>query len=111
MEGLLVPLGNETSLDDPLISAETELFRYFAGEPHRGTGAVHGLTEADAARIDAMLGRHGAFVGIRVDRERLGRSMEAWVHVQIAPHAGVLDLLEGVIPRPTTGVLTWTNTD
>jgi Family of unknown function (DUF6210) len=115
-EGVFVPLGNDMALDPPkLLGIEDELFAYFTGPPWNCTGAISGLTIADADVIDRIMTTHPFFQGIRVNRSRLLDSQEAWVHVTIDATAMIYTApgpyLEGFEPRPTSGVLTWCNSD
>ena len=96
-----------------LISKETELFHYFSRSPWNGTGATTGLTQQDADFIDALLRKPPSLAFVRVARERLLESHEAWVHVVVDRDTDDVELsiFAGLDPFPTKALLTWTNTD
>lgn len=83
-EGILVPIPAPSS------STEDHLYEMFGPASKYGGHCADGIDQEDADRIDALLAtHHHAFQGERiiwVDRERLGDSWEAWVHVRIGPH-------------------------
>ncbi len=114
-EGVFVPLRNDTGYRDPkLISPENDLFDYFEGPKHRGTGATSGLDSADADFIDSVLANCSLAGVLSVDRERLGESHEAWVHVVVhreEQNEDELKIFRGLGPYPRCGLLTWSNTD
>lgn len=110
LEGVFVPVGNDVGLDGRLRSAENRLGDYFRGPPHLGSGAVHGLTEAEALLVESSLHENLGLRNITVDRRRLRESREAWVHIRVDAPAGRTPLFEGLGPFPLAGVLTWTNT-
>ena len=83
MEGVFVPVSNDLDLQDKLISPEIALWRYSKGAPHYRQGAPRGLAEADAARVEKALHETNLLGCVTVDRKRLARSHEAWVHVHI----------------------------
>jgi hypothetical protein len=110
VEGVLVPVCNDVPLDDPTaVSPATELSEYFAGPAHGGAGATSGLDQRDADFIDDVLRRCGCGDAIKVDRERLRESHEAWVRVNVMSEG--VGHFEGFTPYPRAGVLTWPNTD
>ncbi|MEM8530813.1 MAG: DUF6210 family protein [Chloroflexota bacterium] len=113
LEGIFVPLRNEcTAKERTLISPEHDLWDYFTNGKWAGTGATSGLGTEDAAFIDALLNRVWLFPAIRVDRQRLKESHEAWVFVSITgDELGSSPLFSGFAPYPRTGVLTWQNSD
>jgi hypothetical protein len=112
IEGVFVPIRNELSLPSrELMSPETELFEYFEGPKHRGTGATSGLDAEDAAFIEAVLDRWSVGDLIALDRDRLSESHEAWVRVLLSSADDALSVFRGFGPYPRPGVLIWTNTD
>ena len=113
LQGALIPLRNDVEHPSgKLLSPETDLFAYFQGPPHDGTGATLGLSEADADFIDSVL-RKWKLTHVRVDRARLSESHEAWVWVLVheEPPNPARPLFHGFGPYPLRGVLVWTNTD
>jgi hypothetical protein len=105
-EGIFVPWANDIEGDSPkLISAELAL----SDLPWEIASSK--MTPADADRVDAVLRAEPEFQGIRVDRDRLAESYEAWVHVVIEPSHRLGDAVYGVAPFPRTAVLVWTNSD
>ncbi|MBB5030547.1 DUF6210 family protein [Prosthecobacter vanneervenii] len=115
VEGVYVPLRNDYSAQDFRFSSpELELSAYFEGPKHRGAGAISGLDSEDAEFIDDILSRHGLNESISVDREKLGDSHEAWVHVVVKAdesHDEDLAQFTGFGPYPRHGILTWANSD
>jgi hypothetical protein len=109
MEGIFVPVGNDTSLDGKLLSAEIRLNDYFRGAPHLGNGAVHGITDADAALVESALHENLLLRNLTVDRQRLHESYEGWVCLRIDRPESQPPLFEGLSPFPLSGVLTWSN--
>lgn len=83
-EGLLVPLKD--------VAGKTidSLMALFAEHSKHQGWCANGLDDDDPEQIDAILAEHHhAFKSTRVitvDRERLGDSWEAWVHVRIGEH-------------------------
>ncbi len=83
-EGVYAPLKNNVDPNSyKFTSPEIELFGYFEGPKHQGSGATDGLDEEDANFIDAVLERWELSDSLKVDRERLEESHEAWVYVTI----------------------------
>jgi Family of unknown function (DUF6210) len=83
-EGVLVPIPAPSS------STDDRLYEMFGPGSKYGGHCSDGIDEEDADSIDALLAvHHHAFQGeriVRVDRERLRDSWEAWVHVRIGAH-------------------------
>ena len=100
MEGVFVPLDN-------FAGHAQELLRFFTGPKWQGY-CDSGIDAETADFIDATLGKIPGHATIKVDRNRLADSHEAWVHVSIAdPHS--TGLLEGF--APCNAILTWPNSD
>ena len=110
IEGVYVPVRNDYLLPNgPLESPEIELSRYFVGL----VGAIRGLKAADADFIDSILHRVGLHT-VTVDRSRLAKSHEAWIHVVIAGDEdddSSRATFSGFSPYPRQGILTWCNSD
>ena len=114
IEGVFVPFG---SGDPPgrVLSLLGKLDPLFdgPGSKYNGTGAARGpdpgLDLEDADFIDSVLDgwRYGF---IRVDRNRLKDSVEAWVWVMLTPDSEPA-LFRGFGPYPRPGILTWANSD
>ncbi|KYF51055.1 hypothetical protein BE08_28365 [Sorangium cellulosum] len=104
LEGAYVPLDAD---------AGEELYAYFAGPKHQGTGATSGLDDEDAAFIEMVLAKHGLSGFISLDRSRLRASHEAWVWATVTGDRGDHEtaLFRGLGPYPREAVLTWDNTD
>src|SRR5262245_56390620 len=119
IEGVFVPLRTDHSFPDwTLLSPEIELSEYFEGPVHRGTGATSGLSVSDVDFIDRILAKRGLASSLRVDRDRLMESHEAWVYVIVTAADGgeaqmddSLRAFAGFEPCPRCGILTWTNSD
>ena len=104
IEGVYIPL------DDDFNGIESKLHEYFTGRKHGGTGATSGLDEADAERVDEILRSRPLPCPMRVDRDLLDASMEAWVHVRLGQETGLAALFEGFASN-ARAVLTWANSD
>ncbi len=109
-EGALIPLGCDYAEG---IKKEVVFHDYFIHGPWRGSGATTGLTEGDADFIDRTLGENPALGFIRVDRERLRESHEAWVRVLVREDTPdkELSLFSGFGSLPLEAILTWQNSD
>jgi hypothetical protein len=105
-EGIFVPWYNDVELDSSkLISPELAL----SDLPWEIASSKMSAAAADG--VDAVLRATSAFQGIRVDRDRLAESYEAWVHVVIEPPHQLGNIVWGVEPFPRAAVLIWTNSD
>jgi hypothetical protein len=117
MEGIFVPVGNDLGEAGKVSTLADPLADYFARPPsERPSNSDESITAADADAIDSVLARAGWLAGVRVDRQRLAGSYEAWVHVTIdetvaASTIMLGGLLEGFEPFPTRAVLVWPNSD
>lgn len=102
-EGILAPLSPDYPVDArgrPAVDTlEERLGRVLLGLARLDAQA------ADA--VDAILSEYRETAGIRVDRQRLGDSGEAWVHVEVAPNEWLP--LQGF--GHCRAVLTWNNSD
>jgi hypothetical protein len=115
VEGVYIPPRNDVSHEEHrLLGPGNDLFAYFEGPKHQGTGATSGLDAEDADFIDAILRSNALSDSISVDRTRLRESHEAWVHVLVhreEENQHDLKIFCGLGPYPRPGILTWTNTD
>ena len=105
LEGAYIPLDADLG---------EELYAYFAGPKHRGTGATGGLDSEDAAFIEMLLAKRRLSTFISLDRNRLHESHEAWVWAMLTGDGGGTPdctLFAGLGPYPRAAVLTWDNTD
>ena len=107
-EGVLVPFDNDCDVERRFMSLELDLDQYFQ-TAWEGTNATLGIKDSDANAIDALLQSRKLTDWIRVDRERLRESFEAWIHVTVlADHPFYC---HGFGPYPRHGILTWANSD
>lgn len=113
LEGVFIPLRNDcTEKERGFVSPENELYDYFTGPKWRGTGATNGIDSDDANFIDSTLGKTNLFPTIRVNRDKLHESHEAWVHVTVdGDEPCDPPLFSGFAPYPRPGILTWQNSD
>ncbi len=113
LEGAFVPIRNDVSLEGEFISPERDLREYFIGPKHGGCGAPHGLDLEDADFIDRALTKARLDSWLKVDRQRLKESCEAWVFLTVLgdEDLGGSSICKGFGPYPKRGVLTWTNSD
>ena len=114
-EGVFVPLHNDVEgKGRKLVSPANDLFDFFEGPKHSGTGAISGLDAEDADFIDSVLAKSSLSGVLSVDRERLRESHEAWVHVVVhreEDNEHGLPIFRGLGPYSRRGILTWENTD
>jgi hypothetical protein len=128
-EGWYVPLVDSRYDQDAALKA------YFGGPPWNGACAT-GITNADADFVDRLLQSSSVSAFLRVDRERLTNSHEAWLHVVIGtvpikatvfpPASAPGGQSSAPLPPPTPinrakapvygfsgyrGILTWCNAD
>lgn len=101
LEGVLAPLDMESKSFEEIMN----LFDAYAPQ---------GITAMTADAIDAILVAEPVAKTVRVDRERLAESWEAWVYVIVDFPASVaadadLELFSGF--GKGHGVLTWPNSD
>ena len=89
IEGIYIPLKNNIERESLAFrSPELELYDYFWGPKHRGVGATDGLDREDADFIDTVLEKWKLSDSLKVDRERLKESHEAWVYVTVLGNEG-----------------------
>jgi hypothetical protein len=100
MEGYLVPFAGEVP------NTCARLLLHFTG-PKWGGWCSDRIDGETADEIDSVLADMAGRDHIIVDRTKLDRSWEAWVHVKIA--GPLLALVEGATPGEA--VLTWPNSD
>lgn len=112
-EGSLVPFANVvTDPDGRVVGPSDALESYFLNGPHGGTGATLGLNEPDACEVEMVFAQWVNGPGaIRVDRDRLAQSCEAWVHVVVDVGATGLVARDPEGPTSRDAVLTWMNSD
>jgi hypothetical protein len=96
--GFFVPL-DETLSESIPEPVEDALGKLLANAPY--------LSERKADDVDVLLTRYGETDFLRVDREMLAKSGEAWVYVNVMSGRGCP--LKG--SGPWKGVLVWANSD
>ena len=99
LEGLFIPFNSDqtSSTSEDGLYCRLEAFYEREGR----------VWSANADHFDALLAADASTAWVRLDRERLSESDEAWVHVVMAP---VGDWpVKGLPPGPA--VLTWLNSD
>ena len=110
VEGVYAPLSDERH------AQQQQLSDYFTGPKYQGW-CTEGIDEEDASVIDAILATACDSACLRVNRDKLRVSHEAWIYVTIHPpvHAPI-----GWETQPgytvygfsgNEGVLTWENSD
>lgn len=116
-EGVYFPIANDLDNNYKLISPSIDLYEYFTGSKHNGTGATNGLDHEDIIVINKILDKYKLSAFIKVDLNNLAKSHEAWIHVLIEIPKNIsefqldLFLFEGFGPYPRKGILTWANSD
>ena len=101
LEGMLIPFNNDYPLEQPEAFIENRLCSYFADH---GWGK---LTLDQVDELDNILDEYSETKGVKVDRERLDKSTEAWVWVICKETAN--SCFEGF--GEFKAVLTWPNSD
>ena len=115
VEGVFVPLGSGYEPPGRVFALQARLDPLFdgPGSKYNGSGAARGsdpgLDLEDADFIDSVLDAW-RYRYIRVDRDRLKESIEAWVWVVLTPDSEPA-LFRGFEPYPRPGILTWANSD
>jgi hypothetical protein len=110
-EGVLIPFGNDGNPIERLYPMEKKLYDYFTGPPYRGSGAMRGISEADADKLDRFFQGDLTFSILSVDRTRLHDSHEAWLYVLVQKRESPAPLFSGLGTFPLRAVLTWNNSD
>ena len=104
-EGVFVPL------KDPLVNQQNELELYFTGSKWKGH-CYHEIDDETADFVDAILSSSYVTKRLKVNREKLSESHEAWIHVTILPPGDSEDDLQEFYGfSNNSGVLTWENSD
>jgi len=113
LEGVFVPLRNDVLTEtQEFLSPERDLCEHFTGPKHCGAGATPGLDSEDADFIDGVLAKHRLADVLRVERNKLRDSHEAWVQVVVSgDESDEHPVFSGFGPYPRQGVLTWSNSD
>ena len=113
LEGVFIPLFDELKGEHQ----ETQLLNFFTGNKWMGNCA-RGIDAETADFVDEVLIQSVATDVLRVDRQKLAQSCEAWVHVKIGEHIDTdlrnttqykLSSLSSFYGKK--GVLTWANSD
>lgn len=103
IEGIYLPIANEYSLSNELISPEIELMEYFS------TYTSDFLQENDVEKINKILENYKLSDFIQIDLDKLNESHESWIYVNVY-YDEKYDLLDN-FNFPLKGVLTWSNND
>ena len=103
MEGAFIPLQDEE------IDQQTMLYEYFTGPKWRGH-CYGGIDEETADFLDEVFARSLSTSCLKVNRAKLNRCEEAWIHVLIdQPADDQYPLVDGF--SSNEGVATWDNSD
>src|SRR5215204_4527094 len=86
-EGVFVPL------KDPLVNQQEQLEKYFTGSKWKGH-CYNNIDIETADFIDKILKSSYLTSRLKVNREKLNESHEAWIHVNILPDNRDKDLQE-----------------
>ena len=104
-EGAFVPL------KDSLVNQQEQLERYFTGSKWNGH-CYNEIDEETADFVDIVLASSYVTKRLKVNREKLSDSHQAWIHVIILPPDEREDDLQEFYGFPSnSGVLTWENSD
>lgn len=104
IEGVFAPLTNL------VFNQREKLNKFFTGTKWGGY-CYKGIDEETADFIDSVLIESPQTEILRVDREKLRESHEAWIYVLILEGRGDIDLQEVYGFAVGHGVLTWLNSD
>lgn len=102
MEGFLVPCPDSIPISEQLYA------HFYTGPKYRGYG-YKGIDEEDAVLIDDLLASIG-YTPLSVDRERLSKSVEAWVYLTIDPENPCFPYCYNSSPASLV-VMVWENSD
>lgn len=102
MEGVFVPLPRPGEL-------QASLDEHFFDGPKWEGYCYSGIDVETADFIDQLLSTLPPMRGVRVNRERMKESMEAWIHLTISPSADDDSAVSDF--AGTAAVLTWENSD
>ena len=101
-EGVYVPLNNAA------VDQETQLFAYFTGSKWAGW-CNEGIDQETADYIDSVLAKSPYTRMLKVNRDRLEDSHEAWIYVKVVRNADDAEIICELGAR--AGILTWENSD
>ncbi|MGI8654247.1 MAG: DUF6210 family protein [Pyrinomonadaceae bacterium] len=104
MEGAFIPLIDE------LINQQAKLLEYFTGSKWNGA-CFRGIDEETAGFIDEVLGSSLYTKRLKVNREKLADSHEAWIHITILTDDKEDELKEFNGFSSDSGIVTWSNSD
>lgn len=104
LEGAFVPLTN------PLVNQQEKLEEYFTGSKWKGH-CYNNIDKETADFVDAILALSHLTSRLKVNRDKLNESHEAWIHVVILPDNREEDLQEFSGFASNLGILTWENSD
>ena len=107
LEGVFVPLSSGEDGPCPL---SEELYYYFTGDKWKGWCSEKiDVETADA--MEELFSKYRLFKDykMKVDREKMDSSVEAWVHVTFDFPESQYPMISGI--NQTTGILTWPNSD
>ncbi len=111
IEGIFLPLSNDYCKDSlEFLSPEIELTNYFENSKHNGNGAIKGIDNDDADKINSIISKFGLDELIEIDLARLTESHEAWIRIKINKSKRT-NLISGINKYPLHGILTWSNSD
>jgi hypothetical protein len=103
IEGVYLPIANDCSLSNELISPEIELMEYFSNNE------CDYLQEIDIENINKILDKYKLSDFIQIDLDMLKKSHESWIYVDVN-YDEKFYLLD-YFNFPLKGVLTWSNSD
>ena len=104
LEGVFAPLTN------PVLDQSTKLNGFFIGSKWEGR-CDEGIDEETADFIDSVLIESNQTKILRVNRDKLADSHEAWIHVVILKGRESAELQQFYGSAGEIGVLTWENSD
>lgn len=104
IEGVFAPLNNR------LTDQQTKLNDFFTGSKWGGN-CYDGIDKETADFVDLVLLESDQTEMLRVDRDKLAESHEAWIHVHILESKKNPDLQDIHGFAGSHGVLTWLNSD
>lgn len=103
IEGIYLPIANDCSLSNELLSPEIELMEYCSNN------VFGNLEDKDVVSINRILQKYRLEEFVKIDLNRLNESHESWIYVDIY-YDEKFDLLDN-FNFPLKGILTWSNSD
>lgn len=112
-EGLFVPLSTASDRlgTKSICALSDELYKYFGYHGKWKGHCYNGIDEETAVYMDELFLKYRVTEHLRVDRDKLSESHEAWVHITLHYPDPKWAFVEGLTPFPQKAIFTWPNSD